>query len=73
MAVHLPSNCHPGLLVASWLWPGEPAAPGSILLWLLPSGPDQVRGVPPRGTRSSTPPCRSSPQTAALGQEFNPA
>jgi len=54
-AVHLPSTWSPGLLCASQLRPGWPAAPKGNHLWLLPSGPDQVHGASPRRTRSSTP------------------
>gem|GEM_PF-4416557 len=37
------------------LRPGTPAAPEGILLPLLPSGPDGVRGPSPRRTQPSTP------------------
>ena len=39
----------------SQLQPGKPTAPERNRLSLLPSGPDEVHGRPPRGTRPSTP------------------
>ena len=61
-AVHLPSIWTPGFSFARQLRSGFPAAPVAFRLWLLPSGPDQVRGATPRRTRSSTPPGENSPQ-----------
>ena len=61
-AVHLPSIWSPGLPFASQLGSGEPTAPEANRLWLLPSGPDQVRDASPRRTRSSTPLDKGSPQ-----------
>ena len=54
--------------------PGQHLAPGMLRLGLLPSGPDPVRGIPPRRTRPSTPRVRRplEPASALLGWGVRP-
>ncbi len=54
VAVHPPSIELFQLFPNDQLKPSDPTTPGEFPLRLLPSGPDLVRGTPPRGTRLST-------------------
>ena len=60
VAVHPPSKSAHAPYPTSQLRPGTPASPGRHHLGLLPSGPDPVRGCPPRGTQPSTPLSRAA-------------
>ena len=53
--VHPLSNCTYLLTGISQLQPGNPASPERDHLWLLPSGPDQIRRLSPRKTQLSMP------------------
>jgi len=64
-----PSSLH----WARQLRPGTPTSPEEYRLWLLPSGPDQVRGSSPRGTQPSAPRGPRSPTGSDLGRGFSPA
>ncbi len=64
---------HSGLPSIRLLRPGTPTSPKGHRLWLLPSGPDQVHGSLPRGTRPSSPRDRGSPTMPGLGRGFSPA
>ena len=70
--MHLHSNWISSLLSASQLGPGRPAAPGADHLWLLPSGPDQVHGAPPRRTRPSTSLDEDSPRKTSPPEGIQP-
>lgn len=54
------------------LKPSDPTTPGAFPLRLLPSGPDLVRGTPPRGTWLSTHHEGASPTASNLKREFDP-
>ena len=72
VAVHPPSIELFQLAPNDQLKPSDPTTPGEFPLRLLPSGPDLVRGTPPRGTRLSTHHGGDSPTTAYLKREFDP-
>src|SRR5579883_545912 len=50
-----------------------PRHPEEHLLSLLPPGPDEVRGLPPRGTQPSTSLTPQSPRRPSLEKDFGPA
>src|SRR5688500_13307708 len=66
-AVHPTSIAALQLSTVDQLKPGYPVTPGDIVLWLLPSGPDQVRRAPPHRTLLSTHHDRVSPTGPDLG------
>lgn len=72
VAVHPPSIELFQLFPNDQLKPSDPTTPGEFPLRLLPSGPDLVRGTPPRGTQLSTHHEGDSPTTAYLKREFDP-